>query len=50
MVVAPDSSAPEWTMLAVWVGYLVSVLWLYTRPMQSAPSASQAAEQHPAST
>jgi len=44
------SSAPEWTMLVVWVGYLASVLWLYTRPMQPARSASQTAEQHPAST
>jgi len=44
------SSAPEWTMVVVWVAYLVTVLWLYTRPMHSAPSASQAPEQRPAST
>jgi high-affinity iron transporter len=43
------SASPEWTMVVVWVGYLVSVLWLYTRP---APPASpvQAPEQRPAST
>ena len=44
------SSTPEWTMLVVWIGYLVSVLWLYTRPMPAAPSSSPAAEQHAAST
>ena len=44
------SSTPEWTMLVVWIGYLVSVLWLYTRPMPRAPSTSPAVEQHPAST
>jgi high-affinity iron transporter len=44
------SSNPEWTMVVVWIGYLVSVLWLYTRPMPARPSTSQAPEQHPAST
>jgi high-affinity iron transporter len=43
------SASPEWTMVIVWVGYLVSVLWLYTRPVPPA-STAQAAEQRPAST
>jgi len=43
------SASPEWTMVIVWVGYLVSVLWLYTRPVPPA-SPAHAAEQRPAST
>jgi high-affinity iron transporter len=44
------SSTPEWTMLVVWVGYLLSVLGLYTRPMPAPPSSSPAPEHHPASS
>ena len=44
------SSTPEWTMVVVWLAYLASVLWLYTRPLPAVPSASPAPEQHPAST
>ncbi len=44
------SSSPEWTMVIVWVGYLATVLWLYTRPAPPAPSPEQAPEQRPAST
>lgn len=43
-------SAPEWTMLIVWVGYLVAVLWLYTRPLRPAVSTSDEVVQRPAST
>ena len=43
------SASPEWTMVIVWIAYLVSVLWLYTRPVRPA-SAAQATEQRPAST
>ena len=44
------SSSPEWTMLVAWVGYLASVLLLYTRPVRPDPPKAQAAEQRPAST
>lgn len=44
------SSSPEWTMVLAWIAYLVTVLWLYTRPTQPASPAPQASEQHPVST
>jgi high-affinity iron transporter len=44
------SSSPEWTMLVAWIGYLVSVLLLYARPMRPDPPVAQAPEQRPAST
>lgn len=43
-------SAPEWAMLIAWVGYLLSVLWLYTRPVSPAASVSNTTAQRPAST
>jgi high-affinity iron transporter len=44
------SASPEWTMLIVWVAYLVGVLWLYARPASPRPADAQATEQRPAST
>ena len=44
------SASPEWTVLIVWIGYLVGVLWLYSRPAPSASPEAQSPEQHPAST
>jgi High-affinity Fe2+/Pb2+ permease len=44
------SSAPEWTMLVAWLGYLVSVLLLYLRPMRPEAPPAPAPEQRPAST
>lgn len=44
------SASPEWTMVIVWVGYLVTVLWLYTRPARPAAAGAPAPEQRPAST
>lgn len=44
------SSAPEWTMLVAWLGYLVSVLLLYLRPMRPEAPPAPAPEQRPVST
>ena len=43
-------SSPEVSMVVVWIAYLVSVLWLYTRPLGPTRSAAQAPEPRPAST
>jgi high-affinity iron transporter len=39
------TSQPEWTTLASWAGYIVTVLWLYVRPVPPRPAATAEAPQ-----
>jgi high-affinity Fe2+/Pb2+ permease len=41
------SSAPEWATLVIWLGYVVTVLALYLRPMQP-PAPRPLSETRPA--
>ena len=44
------TSTPEWITLIVWLGYVVTVLALYLRPVRPAEATSTGPERTPAST
>jgi high-affinity iron transporter len=42
------TSTPEWITFGVWLGYIVIVLFLYTRPIRPAETRASSPEQRPA--